>query len=145
MRRRKLLGVMAGLAVLVAICVLAFQTQSGPHAPVTSISRVTFSRIKTGMTLAEVTAILGPPGNVSTMETEFDESAWVGAGDIFGVPDAQIARIMIWSTDTAMVTVSFDRAGKLVIAGFCPLRPSTETTWSKTWKRIERRWRKWFP
>jgi hypothetical protein len=96
------------------------------------------------MKLAEVTAILGPSGDRTTMELECDLSAGQ-EGDILCVPDPQIASTALWSTDTAAVVVGFDRTGNVGIASFYPLRPSSETTWSKVRNRAEALWREWFP
>jgi hypothetical protein len=67
MRRRTLLVALAGLAVVVAVGVAALSPRPAAGAQLT---RVSFLRLKKGMTLTEANAILGPTGDHSTGEAE---------------------------------------------------------------------------
>src|SRR5262249_35700545 len=142
----KLFGVLTALIVGVAVVTLALRLPPHPHRPrpVTSIPRATFSRIETGMTLAEVTLILGPPGNYSTMETEptpFDP------GEVIGTAGIKISQNLWWGSDSGSVFVSFDNSGRVMTGAFCPTRPSIESSSSRFFKRVlylKYLWQQWF-
>jgi hypothetical protein len=141
MRRRKLLVALAGLAVVV-VAAAAILRNPGPQRPVTSIPRASFSRLKVGMTPSEVAAILGPPGDNRTMETEIMTA--LPHEDRFGTPQASV-RSQRWLSDTANVFVSFDKSGKACAGLYCPARPSRESSLSLFLKQAKRQWQGWFP
>src|SRR5262249_46113118 len=103
--------------------------------------------IKVGMTQAEVVAILGTPGDQSTMDVEPDADPSARANFLGNVNSSQTPDHMwlSWTTDTAEVTLVF--AGKGVVEfGICvPSRPVPASIWRRLQKRAERLWREWFP
>src|SRR5262249_54020078 len=110
MRRRTLLVTLAGLAVVVAAGagVLWPRAESG-------ITVENFRRIREGMTLAEAIAILGPPGDYSTLETASppilsEEDAYARLGD----RTYESVNLQYWKNDTADVFVALDKSGRIV-------------------------------
>jgi hypothetical protein len=144
MRRRTLLVALAGLAVVVTAGIVVLRHPDPPR-PVTSISKTTFTRVKVGMTTGEVAAILGPPGDNRTMETEPDNDAIDSDYDLFGSPDVIIAQTFAWQTDKARVYVRFDGSRKACSGIYCPTRRSTENTLHRLLKRANELWHRWFP
>jgi hypothetical protein len=121
--KRKLL-VLAGLAAVLAVAVVELHTPDPPR-PLTSISKADFSRIKAGMTRQEVVAILGPPSDIRTRETEPD----LKPDDQFGTPDGRFsARVLSWRSDTAVVFVCIDESSKACSGVYYRSRPSAENT-----------------
>ena len=92
-KRRLLLGV-GVLAVLGMAGMVVWESQPRP-----GITRANYERIREGMTLVEVEAILGRPG------------------DGFG-GDGDTPRVRFWQGDHVKVTVWFDTDG-CVEAGWC--------------------------
>jgi hypothetical protein len=107
MRRRKPIAALGGLPIAACVCVLWLQC----NRPETSISSATYHRIAIGMTLSEVTAILGPPGDRSTMDTEYYYSTPGDVEEGFWRENPRVDRTLTWLTDTSSVTVGFDGAG----------------------------------
>jgi hypothetical protein len=142
MRRRKLQAAILGLVILLVASAIALKPTS-VQRPVTSIARATFARIQPGMSVAEVTAILGPSGDRSTMDTELGPD--FDMNDFVGTRGVSIAKILIWNTDSASVIVCFDTSGKVGSAIYTPQQPSTESSSTKLYKRIKRLWERWFP
>src|ERR1700722_4653383 len=105
MCRRKLLGVLAGVAVVGALLLLR------PASPL-RFTRQSFGRIETGMTQQEVEAILGPPDDYRTAETEGDIECLALQGDVFGQASPG-TQTKLWRSDTADVAVSFDPTGRV--------------------------------
>jgi hypothetical protein len=119
MRRRTLLVVLAGLAVVVAAGVVVLS----PQRP----SRITpdnFDRIRDGMGHVEVEAILGPPGDYRTGPNWGDsEAAYVAPPPTAGIE---------WLADDGCRRVVFDRSGRVEFSYFEPSRRMEQT-------RLERR------
>lgn len=145
--RRKLRWGLAALAiVLLVVFGFALARQPDPPRSVTSISRAAFHCVKEGMTIAEVTAILGPPGDYRTTETEIDVTAPYTVGDMFvTLRPYSVGRTLFWISDTATVIVGLDQAGKAEMGTFNPNRPSKESASSRLLKRAKRQWQQWFP
>jgi hypothetical protein len=138
-----LLAATIGLAMFLAAGAISPNRPSVPLRPVTSISRATFARVKPGMTVAEVMAILGPCGDRSTIDTEFAQGCF-DSDCIVGSEDVTIARLLRWNTDSACVLVSINKAGKVGFATYLEERPSTDSSSTKIYKRIKRLWEAWF-
>jgi hypothetical protein len=131
---RKLLVALAGLAVVVAAVVVVLWPR-----PASRITRENFWRIKKGMTWAEVTAILGPPGFYTTGDTQLDPTVPPDLADRFGSDNGAKPPDM-WQSDTAWVFVWRDESD-LVVKGTCePRRPATSI--ARQWERM---WHRWFP
>jgi hypothetical protein len=145
MRRRTLLVVLAGLAVVGAAGAVVLRPR--PHR----ITRTNFQRIKEGMRRAEVEAILGPPGDYRTgpmdmfqmefgSDIEGDVGLWVrwASGEYVVEPG-------MWLSDEAQIYLVFDRedavrhmvgtSGELIDSG-----PLDNLLW-----RAKRQWHRWFP
>jgi hypothetical protein len=116
MRRRKLLVVLAGLAVMGAagagVVVLR------PHR----VTRENAARLHPGMTLADVTAILGPPGDYTTGQTapDPDEKAYKKSLS-FGQPDDLSSKWKEWNSDEVWIRALFGPDETVVAAHIAPM------------------------
>jgi hypothetical protein len=137
MRRRKLLIALAGL--IFAIITLTILWSQRPAAP-SPITRENFHCIREGMTLAEVEAILGPPGEHQTGEISPDATLDY---EMLGEP-GNAGRSEHWITDTAFVLIVFDASQRVSLRIFSVAKRSNDVT-GNLWWRAERQWRKWFP
>jgi hypothetical protein len=98
------------------------------------------------MSLAEVVAILGPPGDYSTVDTFYDKApipAW--QSPIWGKPREYGNTIEAWSSDRAQVGLDFDSSGRLVKAAYSPMRKVDHGIWGNLLWRAQRQWHRWFP
>jgi hypothetical protein len=142
MRRRKLRWV-AGLAVLLAVGALVLW----PRAE--RITAAIFHRIQAGMSLAEVEAILGPPGDHSTVPEDYGSltkfTKYTQDSDTVVEESWGSGRTAEeWEFDRARVWVLFDASGKVAGAQITPVRriecdPIDSLLW-----RAKRQWRRWF-
>jgi hypothetical protein len=158
MRRRKLLVVLAGLAVVAAGVVVLWPRPD-------RITRENCDRIRPGMTRAEVEAILGPPDDYRTGlgESDFgDDSAsrWVGDPPGFplswrlgwfaypnfqpveGVPTTGMQAN--WFGDSCRICVVVDDAGQVRDSRVYNRRLTQSPLDSLLW-RLKRQWHRWFP
>jgi hypothetical protein len=137
MRGRKLRWVLAGLAVLL-LAVGTFALWPRPDR----ITRENFDRIKAGMSLEEIEAILGPPGDYTTRATDFEDPEIVKLTSRKGRSIGPS-----WDTDEASIGVTFfldppkELAAKMYHRGRIIQQSPLE---SLLW-RAKRQWRKWFP
>ena len=150
MQRRKLLMVLAGLAVVVVL---------RPRPP----SRITLencNRIREGLSRAEVEAILGPPGDYRTGPGETGHGS---TENMFWTPDRSldVARGMdwsnfsqspdapglcaIWLSDSATVIIGIDDSGTVVFKREWPRRTTPQGPLANLLWRLKRQWRRWFP
>jgi hypothetical protein len=134
MRRRTLLVVLAGLAVVVAAGVVVW-----PRA--NRVTRENYDRIRVGMSRAEVYAVLGPPGDYSTREAIPSE-----------LPDPptltyrwQAISLEEWFGDRAAIEVYFDGAGNVASARCWLLEPIDHGPLDNLLWRAKRQWHRWFP
>jgi hypothetical protein len=147
MRKSMLLGAaMPVVALIVAVALLA-----RPQAPPFSIEN--FDRIRKGMSLPEVEAILGPPGDYRTGPTVPVDSS---ARRVNRYPPGMTAfdwsqggySSIEWESDTAFVHVTlvppllFD--GKVASALHMDMKPE-QGPLERLLSRAKRQWRKWFP
>jgi hypothetical protein len=140
-RRRKLLVVLAGAAVVVTAgaVVLWLFHQDG-------LAVENLNRVREGMSLAEVVAILGPPGDYSSADTFYTkapEPAW--QSPIWGKPREHGTSIEGWLGDRAKVALNFDGSGRLVSGAYVPMRKVDHGIWGNLRWRLKRLWRRWFP
>jgi hypothetical protein len=140
MRRRTLLVVLAGLAVVVAVGVILLW----PRAD--RVTRENYDRIHEGMSRAEVEAILGPPGDYRNGPTNTWFATWVA-------PDAPVA----WQGDRGSIFV-YRKGGDPFFADTEPDDPDSVSSASFVqvqrvrqgpledllW-RAKRQWHRWFP
>jgi hypothetical protein len=132
MRRRTLLVVLAGLAVVVAAGVVMLW----PRAP-SRITRENHSVIQHGMSRREVESILGPPGDYTTgpTSTNFvyprltpDHTPWVE-----------------WKADRASVKVCFSDSGTVRYTAYASLCRQDQGVLANSLWRVKRQWHRWFP
>jgi hypothetical protein len=141
MRRRKLLVALAGLAVVVAAGALLL---SRFHQ-----DRLTFENLNSlyeGMSLADVVAILGPPGDYRTGDTFYakaPELAW--QSPIWQKPRDYGNSIEGRSNDRAKICLSVDSSGRLASGTYSPMRTVDHGFWGNLRWRLERQWKRWFP
>jgi hypothetical protein len=121
MRRWKLLAVLAVLPVPVAFGVSVLWPRPERITP------ENFDRIRKGMTLAEVEAILGPPGDYRTAKTESDDSAPIEHWRVFAEPGTHTNTWADWWTDTRFASVSFDESGRTIRGSYTPSRIPNDT------------------
>jgi hypothetical protein len=130
--------------VVAALAIGVSLLQHGPDS--LTQARATFGRIKPGMTLAEVTAILGPPGNYTN--TEIEPKAYPAEPtDLFGdVMNTTFhpESIELWLWDTHGVWVSMD-SGKVTGGTFVPMRPKKDGFMERLVQWSKRQWHRWFP
>jgi hypothetical protein len=135
MRRRTLLLVLAGLAVVAAGVVVLWP------APPSRITRENYDRIRVGMSRVEVEAILGSPGDYSTREIAYllEEPTPVEGWPIGDNEE--------WCGDRASIDVAFTPTGTLMWARFwegLPTDPDEGPLHNLLW-RAKRQWHGWFP
>ena len=135
MRRRNLLLVIAGLAVVVSTAgAVVLWPQS------VRITATNYERIRVGMSRAEVEAILGPPGDYTNGPILILPEPGVVLGEF--AFDASVNRK--WSGDRAMIKVTFGPTGDVRgatcwTAGRIEQSPLDNLVW-----RFKHQWRRWF-
>jgi hypothetical protein len=142
MRRRKLLVVLTGLAVVVAVGVFV----PGPSPEPSLVTRENFDRIKGAMSRADVEAMLGPPGDYRTgpEDVAASDGLWEEKIDL---GDDPIAAEREWRGDTCTIRVRFNASGTVVgKVSFGSVRADQGVLTNLLWRamRQSRRWF-WFP
>jgi len=138
-RRRRLLATLAGLLVALVALAMVLAPRSVDASRVT---RENCRRIRSGMTRAEVEAILGPAGDYRTGETEHDASEPLDLQD-FGEDNPSV-RIELWQGDAGAMIVGFDASGRAANGWFSANRRSDDAIRNFRW-RLKRQWHRWFP
>jgi|SRR6516162_10017201 hypothetical protein len=133
MRRGTLFAVLAGLVVVAAA---TFALRPEPHA---RDMREEFRRINVGMTVAEVEAILGPPGDYRSEPTIVDDLAPINQTSTFGTAGVR-GDPQYWSFDTALATVYFDESGRAIKGLSIPLRFADDNSLVVIRRWIKRAW-----
>jgi hypothetical protein len=149
MRRRKLQWVV-GLVVVALVALAAFVLWPRPDPALQAAieARATFGRLKPGMTMAEMTTILGPSGNYSSTDTrEYNPAIhYQRATDWFGDPTKPALPVPLnWDLNTHIVRVFVDRSGKAVCGNIIFLRPKPVGPIERLIRWSKEQWRKWFP
>jgi hypothetical protein len=140
MRRRKLLGALAGLAVGL-VGVVAFVAWPRPDR----VRVETFRLLRVGMSKPEVYAVLGLPGDYLTFDTDWadDDSDWENLGQ---TPDRSHKEGMeVWMGDHAVFWVQFDTEGHVCGATCVPLRLVDHGPLGNLLWRVKNQLYKWFP
>ena len=135
MRRRTLLVVLAGLAVVVAAVILL-------RLPRDPITWKNFDRILKGMTRAEVEAILGPPN-----------LTWDGLNNLQEEDFEPIPAIQPWGQETDLSPPNEENGDFwLGNAGALAVTFEDDRAVWKAWRphagpltRLRRQWHRWFP
>jgi hypothetical protein len=133
MRRRKLLGALVVLAVLVAAGIFVIWPRPD------QITRANLDRIKKGMRRAEVEAILGgPPGDYRN-------------GPIIHHIEASYAAhvhtdgSLTWEGDDGFGWISFDSSGSVMDCRFHASTRKHQTLLENVLWRAKRQWHRWLP
>jgi hypothetical protein len=152
MRRRTLLVVLAGLAVVGAVGVVML------WPPEDRLTEQNFDQISVGMSRAEVEAILGPPRDNSTGPLQYAGRSLQMFGGSRGthrtgsyVPLAHVGVLgdqterVEWRNDRQMLHVYFLPSGRVGEKSFLDVsRIDRSLYWDLVW-RAKRQWRRWFP
>jgi hypothetical protein len=163
MRKRTLLVVLSGLAVVVAAGAVVLWQR-----PPSRITRENFERIKEGMSRAEVEAILGPPGDYRTGDGEMDygmeNEAWMpdtgpdvakGLSPDFdkletnwkrdpGQSPEDPSSRADWLGDSFGIAIAIGPSGSVEEKVGLPRRTTQGPLDNLLW-RLKRQWRRWFP
>ncbi len=127
--------VVGGLAALLAGVLLLF---CAPQRH--DLTRQDFKRLRLGMTLAQVEAVLGPPGDYRTgvcvSDTWPREENWLAMQSLHG-------DLKTWESDAAIIVVGFDR-GEAICGSFRGSRLASDNHLVNDLWRAERAWRHWF-
>jgi hypothetical protein len=136
MRRRTLLVVLVGLAVVVGAGAVVLWPQARPDR----VTRENYDRIEDGMGHAEVEAILGPPGDYRTVPTEAvtDVVFFSGEGTKIVTPD-------VWRGDRANVYVAYDLTGCVMDKSLQANNRFPQSLLGNLLWRAKRQWHRWFP
>jgi hypothetical protein len=119
---------------------------SPPTDPASRITQEIFERIKPGMTMAEVTAMLGPPGDYKTPDSPVEFHT--GDGPTFGsmmTPADGPKRVENWYSDTAFVSIEVDSSDTVRWGTFAPQHIPNDSILNKALGWAKRRWHRWFP
>jgi hypothetical protein len=137
MRRRKLVGALV-LVLVLLIAAAVFARKPRPDR----VTRENLDRIETGMSRAEVEAILGAPGDYRTQPTEYVDLGGSIMHPRFG-PDGQPIdnSIWYWRGNDLDICLFADESGKVMLRGRYPTQRLTD---SILW-RAKRLWQEWFP
>ncbi len=108
------------------------------------ITRVNFDRIRQGMSLSEVAAVLGPPGDYTTAPRPLTEGF-----TLVGVIDPEGKTIFLqrtnWSGDSGSIWIGFDSDGIAVFTAFTPPEHPNQGTLENLLWRAKRQWGRSFP
>ncbi len=129
---------LAGL-IVTAVAATAFVLRPRPIPPGAIWENV--ERVENWMTLEEVEAIIGPPGDYRTGTSNLDLE-WVSAGVIVSVGERQYA----WAYDDYVLTTRCDASGPLGPMMYQVLAPPAEqdSLGEVVW-RLKRQLHRWFP
>jgi len=158
MRRRTLLVVLAGLAVVVAAGVVVVWPLRQPA----QLSEENCRRIRRGMTRSDVESILGPPRLCATGPTENDfgqncfqhvfepesyvrDRMYLPAYASPPPPADPVAECCYWDSDSAGVRVDYVRSGKVASVEYTPLQPRDKSVHAALLRPFKRQWQRWFP
>jgi hypothetical protein len=156
-KRRLRLVALAGLTVVAAGVAVVW-----PRPP-SRITRENFDRIPTGMSRAEVEAILGPPGDYRTGPTTAHEIEYCPPSPF--PPSARPVRTVVsdwrptvdpitgktlnlgpfWDSDAGSAEVHFDEAGRVDGARYFGCKRVEQTLPENLVWRAKRQWHRWFP
>jgi hypothetical protein len=136
LRWKKLLSLAVGLIVLTLCAGLA--TWLPPSDPM----RKDFDRIHAGMTLAQVEAILGPPGNYRTPSDRGGEYLYpiVMWGDY---SDSKGNKFCYWQYDSLQIEVVLGPDGRVLMAEYAHVTRGDDGIWENARRRL-RQFLQWF-
>jgi hypothetical protein len=150
MRRRKLLVVLAGLAVVIAAGVVVVWPKAS------RVPTENCDRIERGMNRQEVEAILGPPGDYRSGPTQHSlmHATWTEEGQSMPISFLYLDGIdpptihgeapHAWLGDHGDADVYFDSAGLVTGRTFWSAQPKPLGAFDKLVWRAKRQWHRWF-
>jgi hypothetical protein len=139
MRRRTLLVVLPGLAVVVGVGTVV------PGLRRDRITRQNFARIEDGMSPTEVEAILGPPGDYRTGPANGLGVFECAGGEVVARLDEHRA-MYFWISDTTCIDVVFDDAIGAASHRYCAsVDRVPQSAFDNLLWRAKRLWHRWFP
>jgi hypothetical protein len=124
------------LAVVLAVLTLAATRTLSPPQSAARITSENCDRIKPGMTLAEVKAILGPPGDYTTGPVDYSPTV------CWRPSNATI--LAEWQTDTGAAMLLSDLPGCPLQCAFYPCERADQGAVSNLLWRVQRQWHRWF-
>jgi hypothetical protein len=127
--------VLAGLALVVAAGMVALCRSSS------RITQENFERIAPGMSLSEVTDILGAPGDYTTGPTRRSRKSMYSNELIWD----DFNNFRVWSSDTALVIVKIDAKKTVENADFTPMQRLPQGPLDGLLWRAKRLWWRLFP
>ncbi len=135
--RKRWRWVVAWLAIGPVVALAAFVLWPRP----TGVKWKQLDRIRRGMTLGEVEAIVGPPGNYQTGPSTLDLT--------FSDPTTQAHRrwgnpAVIWASDEAHALIEFDNSGRVSEWSFIATEKTSPSAGRDTLWRAKRLWRRLF-
>jgi hypothetical protein len=144
MRRRTLLVVLSGLAVVGAAGAIVLWPAGTLQSKITPEN---CARIQVGMTRAEVEAILGPPRDYTTM---MPIAQSYSTGNIESTTAALInnditLRREVWAADGLAKVICFSSDGKVTVLATCQWRCDERAPFTNIYYRAKRQWHRWFP
>jgi hypothetical protein len=145
MRGRKLRAALAVGVVALVVGIAMLVRGPDPSSQAAKAARATFSRIKPGMPLSEVTAILGPPGIYCTVEMEVNEAIRDEPADTIGDVFIPPKDGELWMWNTHSVNVSVDDSDKVTFGVLIHTRPKRNDRIDQLARWARRQWREWFP
>jgi hypothetical protein len=137
MRRRKLVGLLAAIALVSASAFVLW-----PRPP--RVTRQNCSRLQYGMDRKEVETILGPPGDHTTRPVTGVSGHqivlfWREGARPRGTP-------LTWRADTGSVSVTMSQlTDRLEVAKFQEVDCENQSFLDNLLWRAKRQWRKWLP
>jgi hypothetical protein len=110
------------------------------------ILTLSFSRIRDGMTRADVAAIFGPAGDFRTQESIFLEPPTTDRTVHYPPPGPPIVSYDQWISDSHVASIAFSPASGLVEAKwFMDNVPIEQSVFETILWRLKRHWHRWFP
>jgi hypothetical protein len=143
MRRRTLLVVLAGLAVVVAAVAVVLWPR-----PPSRITRANYDRIRAGMTRAEVETILGPPGDYRSAPAAYSDGKMTDADEGYLLEEG-VDDLVDWLGDGGQLTIKFAEfdGTPSVVTGkaYWSTTPQRQSPLDNLLWRAKRQWHRWFP
>jgi hypothetical protein len=136
MRRRRLLLALVAIAVLVAVGMVV----PWPRPP-DRVTQANCRLVSRGMALAEVEAILGPPGDYRTGPTIWD----LNFPPVRFVNPDPTCEWVHWDGDAASLSVTFNSQRKVLNTYYTPNQSLDKGPLDNLLWRAKRQWRRWFP
>jgi hypothetical protein len=105
------------------------------------ITKANYGRINASMSLVEIEAILGPPGDYTMGPTDY------GPNEYVYFDRASVGSGPVWESDEARISVSYsyDASPHLIQKSFAQGFRVEQSSMANLYWRAQRQWRRWFP